>query len=66
MKYIILLFIAGCVPAKITKPANAREAHIFKYTDLAVEAELNGKKDSVDYYLNLALKYDSVEAKNNP
>lgn len=44
----------------IFKPRTHRELHIYKYTELFVNAELAGKKDSAAYYLNIAMKYDSV------
>jgi len=62
MKYIIilLLILTACAPSKPSAPRNDREAHIFKYTDLAVQAEINHKMDSVEYYLRMAMSYDSM------
>jgi hypothetical protein len=62
MKYttILLFILTACASSKPSAPRNAREAHIFKYTDLAVEAKLKGLDDSVTYYLNLAMSYDSI------
>lgn len=63
MKYLLILLLFACSTVKkpgLTPPANHKEAHIFKYTDLYINAQLAGKADSAAYYLNLVSKYDSI------
>lgn len=63
MRFIVLIILlASCAPKayKLTPPKTDRERHVFKYTDLYIAAQLSGKTDSANYYLNIALKYDSV------
>jgi hypothetical protein len=63
MKYLLLVLLFACQATKktsLTKPRNHREEHVFKYTDLYINAELAGKHDSAAYYLNIAMKYDSI------
>ena len=67
MRFIVLIILlASCSPKahKLTPPKTDRERHVFKYTDLYIAAQLSGKNDSENYYLNLALKYDSVASTN--
>lgn len=67
MRFIVLIILlASCAPKayKLTPPKTDREKHVFKYTDLYIAAQLSGKNDSANYYLNLALKYDSVVGTN--
>jgi hypothetical protein len=63
-RYLLLLFaLAGCNHSKkstLTPPRNDREAHVYKYTDLYMNAQLAGKADSAAYYFNIAMKYDSI------
>jgi hypothetical protein len=63
MKYLLILLLFAChspKKAELTPPRNHKEAHIFKYTDLYINAQLAGKADSAKYYFNIAMKYDSI------
>lgn len=63
MKYLLILLLFACSTQKkatLTPPRNDKEAHIFKYTDLYINAQLAGKADSAAYYFNIAMKYDSI------